>query len=85
MKNRIIAVEEAFITPDIVTEWDNYLSRDNVEPGFRMMGKTYLKATPSTKEVQDRLLNIGAERIADMNSAGIDMQILLMLTMSPNF
>ncbi|CQD44279.1 amidohydrolase family protein [Yersinia mollaretii] len=76
MKNKIIAVEEAFITSDIVTEWDNYLSRDNVEPGFRMMGKTYLKATPSTKEVQDRLLNMGTERIADMNSAGIDMQIL---------
>lgn len=76
MKNRIIAVEEAFITPCIVAEWDNYLSKDDVEPGFRIMGQTYLKATPSTKIVQDRLLNLGVERISDMDAAGIDLQIL---------
>lgn len=76
MKNRIIAVEEAFVTPSIIAEWDNYLSKDNVEPGFHIMGQTYLKATPDTKVVQDRLLNLGVERIADMDAAGIDLQIL---------
>ncbi len=73
---RRIAVEEAFVTADIMAQWQVVLSGRDVEPGFAKMGETILAQTPANKPLDDRLLDIGAGRIAHMDSIGIDMQVL---------
>lgn len=76
MAMKRIAVEEAFVTPEIADEWAKVLASRNVEPGFRMMGNSILGDSPGTKMVHARLLDIGAGRIAHMDQTGIAMQIL---------
>ena len=76
MARRRIAVEEAFVTPEIMAQWHVLLAGGNVEPGFAKMGETILAQTPANKPLDDRLLDIGAGRIAHMDSLGIDMHIL---------
>ncbi len=76
MTFRRIAVEEAFVTPEIMKEWHVVLRGRKVEPGFAKMGETILAETPGNKPMDDRLLDIGAGRIAHMDQVGIDMQIL---------
>lgn len=70
-----IAIEEAFVTPEISEEWKKVLGSKNVEPGFREMGKT-IHGNPGTQMVHARLLDIGAGRIAHLDATGIDMQVL---------
>ena len=74
MPIRRIAVEEAFITADVVAGWQVVLASADVEPGFVELGGTMLK--PVGKPLIDRLLDVGARRIAHMDGAGIDMQVL---------
>jgi 5-carboxyvanillate decarboxylase len=76
MAIRRIAVEEAFVTPEIMKEWHVVLGGRNVEPGFAKMGESILAETPGNKVLDDRLLDIGAARLAHMDQIGIDMQIL---------
>lgn len=76
MAIRRIAVEEAFVTPEIMAQWHVVLAGGNVEPGFAKMGETILAQTPANKPLDDHLLDIGAGRIAHMDSLGIDMHIL---------
>lgn len=76
MAIRRIAVEEAFVTPDIMAEWQVVLAGRDVEPGFAKMGETILAPTPANKPLDDRLLDIGAGRIAHMDEIGVDMQVL---------
>jgi 5-carboxyvanillate decarboxylase len=71
-----IAVEEAFVTEDIATEWAKVLAGKDVEPGFRLMGDSILGNSPGAKAVHKRLLDLGKDRIAQMDATGIDMQIL---------
>jgi 5-carboxyvanillate decarboxylase len=73
---RKIAVEEAFVTQEITDAWGPELAKSSVEPGFRMMGQTMLGRSPGARQVHAQLLDIGAGRIAVMDTAGIDMQIL---------
>ena len=76
MTIRRIAVEEAFVTPDIMKQWHVVLAGRDVEPGFARMGETILAQTPANKPLDDRLLDIGAGRLAHMDAIGIDMQVL---------
>lgn len=76
MAFRRIAVEEAFVTPEIMAQWHIVLAGRDVEPGFAKMGETILAQTPANKPLDDRLLDIGAGRIAHMDSLGIDMHVL---------
>lgn len=76
MTFRRIAVEEAFVTPEIMAQWQVVLAGRDVEPGFARMGETILAPTPANRMLDDRLLDIGAARIAHMDSLGIDMQVL---------
>ncbi len=76
MTIRRIAVEEAFVTPEIMTEWRKVLAGSDAEPGFAKMGESILAQTPANKPLDDRLLDIGAARIAHMDAIGIDMQVL---------
>jgi len=50
------------------------LAGKDVEPGFAKMGETILAQTPANKPLDDRLLDIGAGRIAHMDEIGIDVQ-----------
>ncbi len=76
MASRRIAVEEAFVTPEIMKEWHVVLKGRDVEPGFAKMGETILAQTPGNKVLDDRLLDIGAGRLAHMDAIGVDMQVL---------
>lgn len=76
MTFRRIAVEEAFVTPEIMKQWHVVLAGKDVEPGFAKMGESILAQTPGNKVLDDRLLDIGAARLAHMDAIGIDMQIL---------
>ena len=76
MAVRRIAVEEAFVTPEIMAQWHVVLAGSNVEPGFAKMGETILAQTPGNKALDDRLLDIGAGRIAHMDLLGVDMHVL---------
>lgn len=71
-----IAVEEAFVTADIASEWKKVLASRFVEPGFRMMGESILGDDPGAKAVHSHLLDIGAGRIAQMDADGIDVAVL---------
>jgi len=76
MAIRRIAVEEAFVTPEIMAQWHVVLSGKDVEPGFAKMGESILAQTPANKPLDDRLLDIGAGRIAHMDEIGVDVQVL---------
>jgi 5-carboxyvanillate decarboxylase len=76
MTVRRIAVEEAFVTPEIMSEWRKVLAGPDAEPGFAKMGESILAQTPANKPLDDRLLDIGPARLAHMDAIGIDMQVL---------
>jgi len=44
-----VAVEEAFVTEEIASEWTKVLASDSVEPGFAMMGRTILGDNPGAR------------------------------------
>jgi 2,3-dihydroxybenzoate decarboxylase len=71
-----IAVEEAFVTEDIANEWKKVLASKFVEPGFRMMGNSILGEDPGARMVHSRLVDVGAGRIAQMDTDGIDVAVL---------
>jgi 5-carboxyvanillate decarboxylase len=74
--NRIIAIEEAFVTQAIADAWKPVLASPDCEPGFRKMGESILAETPGNRLLHSRLLDMGAGRIARMDEVGIDMQVL---------
>lgn len=76
MKIKRIAVEEAFVTEAIASEWKQVLASKFVEPGFRMMGQTILGDDPGARMVHSRLIDVGAGRIAQMDVDGIDVAVL---------
>ena len=61
---RVIAVEEHFITPAFVAG-----------PG-KVTTELFRTARPGGAAIVDKLFNLGDERVAAMDAAGIDMQIL---------
>lgn len=72
-----IAIEEAFVTQDIADEWDKILAAGAPgEPGFRKMGESILADSPGTRLIHQRLIDLGAGRIADMDATDIDIQVI---------
>ncbi|PZU10954.1 amidohydrolase family protein [Sphingomonas sp.] len=75
---RRIAAEEAFFPIEVERAYRDLLEAgDHGDPGFESaMG--YFLNSPSERatDVRRRLLDLGDERIADMDVAGIDMQII---------
>jgi 5-carboxyvanillate decarboxylase len=73
-----IAVEEAFVTREITQAYRALLARNgSSDIGFNSLMGYYLN-NPSerTRAVSERLQDLGARRIADMDLTGIDVQIL---------
>jgi 2,3-dihydroxybenzoate decarboxylase len=73
-----IATEEAFITPSILAAYKRLLADSRFDdPGFRSLWGFY-GSSPSERAVaiHERLQDLGARRINDMDAAGIDRQII---------
>ncbi len=73
---RRIAVEEAFITADILAGWKKVLAASDVEPGFAKLGGSLLKPSAAGTQLVNNLLDTGPDRIAHMDEVGIDVQVL---------
>src|SRR3954463_1022442 len=75
---RRIATEEAFITPELHKMYCDLIASHGVDdPGFNSLIGYYLGSTSErARNVSERLQDLGARRIADMDATGIDMQIL---------
>jgi 2,3-dihydroxybenzoate decarboxylase len=73
-----IATEEAFAPPELITMWRDMIERGLCDdPGFVSMVGFYTAAkTERTRFVFDRLQDLGELRLADMDAAGIDRQIV---------
>jgi 2,3-dihydroxybenzoate decarboxylase len=73
-----IATEEAFATKDLITAYRDLLARKATDDiGFNsLMGYYLTNPSERTRAVAERLQDLGARRIGDMDSTGIDFQIL---------
>jgi 2,3-dihydroxybenzoate decarboxylase len=75
---RRVALEEAWVTPEIVTAYRKILANPpHEERGFAKMWGRYVDPN-TTSPLLERLLDVDKRRIADMDSAGIDKQLLLL-------
>jgi 2,3-dihydroxybenzoate decarboxylase len=73
-----IATEEAFATPDLIRAYRDLLERKtSSDIGFvSLMGYYLTNPSERTRAVAERLQDLNARRIDDMNSTGIHMQVL---------
>ena len=73
-----IATEEAYAPADMLERY-RALIRDHssFDPGFEsLMGYFLFNDSPRTRDIIDRLQDVGERRLADMNATGIDHQII---------
>ena len=75
---RRIAVEEAYLPPDLVSRYLRMIEDGTADdPGFRSLWGFYGgDAGARTTGVLARIQEVGERRIRDMDATGIDMQIL---------
>jgi len=73
-----IATEEAFCPPELVGMWQELIATgDDIDPGFESLMGFYLRSTAARpKYVFERLQDLGALRLADMDATGIDRQVI---------
>ena len=73
-----IATEEAFGTVEIFDRYRAMLSSGgDLDPGFKSaMGYFLLHPSPRARTIAERLADVDARRIGDMDEAGIDLQLL---------
>ncbi len=73
-----IATEEAFAPADMLARYRKALTeRTFDDPGFEsLMGYFLFNDSPKTRDVVARLADLGDRRLADMDAAGIDRQLL---------
>ncbi len=67
---RLVGLEEHMVTTDVIQAW-----RD-LPPEWQDLSREH----SSTGDVGRRLLNTGSERLADMDSMGLDVQVLSLTT-----
>jgi hypothetical protein len=72
---RRIAIEEAFVTPDIVQGWYDVIGNPGTEPGFERMASFMYTGGDSNPNAR-RLLELGENRIRDMDEMGVAVQAL---------
>ena len=74
---RRIAAEEAFAPAEMFDDYREVLAGADVDEGFESLMGYFLTSThPQPRGVIERITDLGAARIADMDAAGIDHQIL---------
>jgi len=73
-----IATEEAYAPPEMISLWREHLANDTIDDiGFTSLVGYFLNSPhPQPQAVVERLQDAGARRVADMDAAGIDHQII---------
>jgi 2,3-dihydroxybenzoate decarboxylase len=73
-----IATEEAFLSQDVMKGYKRLLADGSFnDPGFRSLWGFYSGSpSPRAQFIFDRLQDLGPQRIADMDAAGISRQII---------
>ncbi|MBB4931338.1 2,3-dihydroxybenzoate decarboxylase [Lipingzhangella halophila] len=72
-----IATEEAFAPPEVLEQYRRLLERGGGDTGFASLWGHYLHSSAERPvSVRRRLQDLGAERLADMEAAGVDHQVL---------
>ena len=72
-----IATEEAFATKEQFEQIGKLLDSGYRDPGFESLWGFYLRSMAERPVlIRERLLDLGARRIADMDATGIDVQLL---------
>jgi 5-carboxyvanillate decarboxylase len=72
-----IATEEAFAPPEMVKLYLELLKKTDADPGFESLMGFYLRSNSErARFIRDRLQDLGALRLADMDARGIDMQVI---------
>jgi 5-carboxyvanillate decarboxylase len=73
-----IATEEAFAPPEMINLYLEMIEKDpNVDPGLKSSWAYFgTHASPRARAIRERLQDLGERRIADMDAAGIDMQVV---------
>jgi 2,3-dihydroxybenzoate decarboxylase len=82
---RRIATEEAFAPAELLDRYRLMLHDGRGDKGFQSLWGFYLGSTAERpRSVVRRLADLGAERIADMDAAGIDHQVLALTAPGTN-
>ncbi|MEI7783528.1 MAG: amidohydrolase family protein [Betaproteobacteria bacterium] len=75
-----IAAEEGWITKELMDRYQTLLERgDHGDPGFQSLWG-FFGRSPSqrARDLLERIQDVDARRIADMDATGIDMQLLML-------
>ena len=77
---RRIATEEAWVTQELMARYQRLLDEGNHgDPGFQSLwGFFGRSSSPRARDLFERVQDMGARRLADMDAAGIDMQLLML-------
>ena len=72
-----IATEEAFITPEVLSAYKRLIAAGIDDPGFVSLWGFY-SGSPSARAtaIREKLQDLGARRLADMDATGIDKAII---------
>lgn len=75
---RRIAAEEAFAPPDMLERYRRLIRENAVDdPGFvSLMGYFLFNDSPATNAIVERLQDLGARRLHDMDATGIAKQVI---------
>src|SRR5215213_2641226 len=75
-----IAAEEAWAPPEILARYRRLLEEKPTswDPGFHSLWGFFLGAKPRATALVRRIETLGEERIADMDSSGIAMQLVFL-------
>jgi 2,3-dihydroxybenzoate decarboxylase len=75
-----IAVEEAWAPPEILARYKKLLEEKPAswDPGFRSLWGFFLGATARATQLAARIQDLGAQRIADMDTSGIAKQLVFL-------
>src|SRR5690625_5270499 len=73
-----IATEDSYAPPDMISLWRDHLANDTIDDiGFTsLVGYVLNSPHPQPQAVVERLQDAGERRIADMDAAGIDHQVM---------
>ncbi|HUN26666.1 MAG TPA: amidohydrolase family protein [Steroidobacteraceae bacterium] len=79
-----IATEEAFAPPEMIRLYRELLAEPDLDPGFRsLMGFYVTSDAERPRFVRERLQDLGALRLADMEARGIDRQVIAVTAPGP--
>lgn len=75
-----IATEEAWCSPELMQRYQALLDAgQHGDPGFESLWGFFAKSqTPRARSLYERIQDMETRRLADMDAAGIDMQLLML-------